>query len=75
MDVAKFYEAAKRTNFDVKKAAEVIGKCEVTTLRKIVDGGFKQSEIAMLKEAMHLTDKETAEIFFSADGFQTETKG
>lgn len=65
MNIAKFYEAAERTNFDVKKVSEVIGKCEVTTLRKIVDGGFKQSEIAMLKEAMQLTDNEVTEIFFS----------
>lgn len=64
MNAAKFYEAAERTDFDLKKVSEIIGKCEVTTLRKISCGGFKQGEIQMLKEAMKLTDAEVSEIFF-----------
>lgn len=63
MNPAEFYKMASEKGVTVSEIAEIIGKSEVTTLRKICNGGFKQSEIALLKDTLKLTDLETAQIF------------
>lgn len=63
MNAAAFYKIADEKGISILKIAEIIGKSEVTTLRKICNGGFKQSEIALLKKELKLTDEETTDIF------------
>lgn len=65
MNAAKFYQLVDEKGYSIQAISKIIGKSEVTTLRKIVSGGFKQSEIALLKNELNLSDEETADIFLN----------